>query len=167
MANIGRIQRIADPGRRAVEIGRVLNALPGIAAELRAMRQQAVLELRSHGFSYAEIGQRLGLHRNRVQQIAEGRSGGGKGGAMALWEWWAGLDPAGQAKLMNLSRADLLTPEEFESIRDYLPEGVAGPLEWTEVPGSRKYRLLREYAAFIREQAERRAARQRERLGDA
>src|SRR5262245_52768185 len=103
LADIDRIRRIADPAGRAVEIGRVLNALPEVAAELRAMRQQAVLELRSRGLSYAEIGHRLGLHRNRAQQIAEGRPGGGKGGAVALYEWWAGLDPAAQAMLINLS----------------------------------------------------------------
>jgi hypothetical protein len=30
--------------------------------------------------SLADIGRELGLHRNRVQQIAEGRSSGGQGG---------------------------------------------------------------------------------------
>jgi hypothetical protein len=64
-------------------VGKVLNALPDVHSKLRAMRQQAVLELREQGRSLAEIGELLGLHRNRVQQIAEGRVGGGKGGGSA------------------------------------------------------------------------------------
>ena len=74
LADIEEIKAVRDPAERAVRIGQVLNALPGIAAELRDMRRQAVLELRAQGLSYAEIGERLGLHRNRVQQIAEGRT---------------------------------------------------------------------------------------------
>jgi DNA-directed RNA polymerase specialized sigma24 family protein len=80
MANIARIGQITDPRERAIQIGKVLNTLPAIAAELRALRQAAVLELRARGLSYADISELLGLHRNRVQQIAEGRPGGGKGG---------------------------------------------------------------------------------------
>ncbi|NED99288.1 helix-turn-helix domain-containing protein [Phytoactinopolyspora halotolerans] len=70
-----RIAAIADPVERAVEIGKVLNGLPEMASDLRELRQAAVLELRAAGWSYGQIGQALGLHRNRVQQIAEGRSG--------------------------------------------------------------------------------------------
>jgi DNA-directed RNA polymerase specialized sigma24 family protein len=80
LEDIDRIRAIRDPGERAVEIGKVLNALPKVTKELRELRQAAVKELRDLGLTYAQIGERLGLHRNRVQQIAEGRSAGGKGG---------------------------------------------------------------------------------------
>lgn len=80
LADLDRIQAITDPGERAVEIGKVLNALPDITKELREMRQVAVREMRDLKMTYAQIGERLGLHRNRVQQIAEGRSAGGQGG---------------------------------------------------------------------------------------
>lgn len=70
-----RIDAIADPVERAVEIGKMLNGLPNMASELRELRQAAVLELRQAGWSYGRIGEALGLHRNRVQQIAEGRTG--------------------------------------------------------------------------------------------
>lgn len=76
MADIERIKALPDPAERAREIGRVLNALPAIHAELRALRQAAVLEMRTTGMSYGEIAKVLGVHRNRVQNIAEGRSGG-------------------------------------------------------------------------------------------
>lgn len=80
MTGIDEIERIADPTERALEIGRRLAAIPPWQERLRAMRQTAVLELRAEHLSFAQIGERLGLHRNRVQQIAEGRSAGGQGG---------------------------------------------------------------------------------------
>lgn len=86
LADIDRIEKIEDPAERAVEIGKILNSLPEVAGELRSLRQKAVLELRERGLSYAEIAPLLDLHRNRVQQIAEGRSGGGKGGGARIAE---------------------------------------------------------------------------------
>jgi DNA-directed RNA polymerase specialized sigma24 family protein len=80
LADIDQIEKIADPAERAREIGRRLAAITPWQEKLREMRQAAVLELRASRWSYAEIGRELGLHRNRVQQIAEGRAGGGKGG---------------------------------------------------------------------------------------
>lgn len=79
--DLARIRAVADPAARAVEIGRLFKALSGIYGELREMRQAAVLELRAAGWSYGRIGDALDLHRNRVQQIAEGRTGGIKGGS--------------------------------------------------------------------------------------
>ncbi|WP_162450982.1 helix-turn-helix domain-containing protein [Phytoactinopolyspora mesophila] len=70
-----RINAISDPVQRAVEIGKLLNDLPHVAADLRELRQAAVLELREAGWSYGRIAAALGLHRNRVQHIAEGRTG--------------------------------------------------------------------------------------------
>jgi len=81
LTGIDQIEHIADPEARALEVGRRLGQLPDFQERLRRIRQAAVLEMRGEGLSYAEIGRRLKLHRNRVQQIAEGRPGGGKGGA--------------------------------------------------------------------------------------
>lgn len=84
MSNLDQIEAITDPAERAREIGRRLGEIPKFQERLRAMRQAAVLELRAKGMSYAQIGAILGgLHRNRVQQIAEGRPGGGQGGNKA------------------------------------------------------------------------------------
>jgi len=75
LADVERIRTITDPAERAREIGKVLNALPEVMAELRAMRQAAVLEMRAKGMSHAAIAAELGVHRNRAQNIAEGRTG--------------------------------------------------------------------------------------------
>lgn len=80
MADIAQIQQIADPAERAREIGRRLKAVPELQSQLRVLRQDAVLALKAKGMTYAQIGREIGLHRNRVQQIAEGRSAGGQGG---------------------------------------------------------------------------------------
>jgi DNA-binding NarL/FixJ family response regulator len=76
---LGGVAEIPDPVERALDVGLRLNALPPLAAELRRIRQGAVLEMRAAGMTYGQIGASLGLHRNRVQQIADGRPGGGKG----------------------------------------------------------------------------------------
>jgi hypothetical protein len=80
LADIDRLEEIADPAERAREIGRRLAAIPDYQGKLREMRQRAVLEMRAKNMSFADIGKVVGLHRNRVQQIAEGRSAGGQGG---------------------------------------------------------------------------------------
>ena len=72
LVDIERIEAITDPAERAREIGRVLKRLPATAAELKTMRQKAVQELRAQGHSYGVIGEMLGVHRNRAQQIGEG-----------------------------------------------------------------------------------------------
>lgn len=69
-----RIEAISDPVERAMEIAKILNEMPNLSHELKAMRQAAILELRAAGWSYGRIGEALGIHRNRVQQIAEGRN---------------------------------------------------------------------------------------------
>lgn len=83
MADIETIKEIADPAERARRIGVILGKLPEVAAELRELRQSAVLELRAAGWSHAKIGEALGVHRNRAAQIADGKPGGGKGGSKA------------------------------------------------------------------------------------
>jgi DNA-directed RNA polymerase specialized sigma24 family protein len=80
MAGIDEVEHIADPLERAREVGRRMEQIPAVHARLKDIRRRAVLELRARGLSYGDIGRELGLHRNRVQQIAEGRSGGGQGG---------------------------------------------------------------------------------------
>lgn len=83
MADLDELEQIADPAERAREVGRRMAAVPVWHARLKAIRQQAVVELREQGMSFAEIGREIGLHRNRVQQILEGRSAGGRGGKPA------------------------------------------------------------------------------------
>lgn len=79
MSDLDQVEQIPDPVERAREVGRRLALIPGFQEKLRKIRQSAVLEMRAQRMSYAEIGAELGLHRNRVQQIAEGRPGGRKG----------------------------------------------------------------------------------------
>ena len=68
---------IKDPADRARAIGEVLALCPDLAAELRAGRQQAVLELRTvQQMSHADVAAILGVSRARAQQIAEGRHTG-------------------------------------------------------------------------------------------
>ncbi len=81
MEGIDKLDRIKDPAERARQAGQRLLAIPEFQERLRKIRQEAVAEMRAQRLSFAQIGEQLGLHRNRVQQIAEGRSGGGKGGA--------------------------------------------------------------------------------------
>jgi DNA-directed RNA polymerase specialized sigma24 family protein len=71
---IERIKAVDDPLERAVEIGKLVTSLAQLQEELLRLRREAVLQLRERGYSYGEIGRALGLHRNRIQQIAEGRS---------------------------------------------------------------------------------------------
>lgn len=79
MADIDDIDQISDPAERAREAGRRLSAIPTWQERLRKIRQAAVVEMKAGGMTYADIGRELGLHRNRAQQILEGRAGGGKG----------------------------------------------------------------------------------------
>ena len=79
MADIDDIERITDPAERARRAGQRLGEIPAWQARLRKIRQEAVVEMKAGDMSYADIGRELGLHRNRIQQILEGRSGGGKG----------------------------------------------------------------------------------------
>jgi hypothetical protein len=55
----------------AIELART-TYMPGA----RKIREDAVNKLRQRNMTWGEIGALLGQHRNRVQQIAEGRTGG-------------------------------------------------------------------------------------------
>lgn len=80
MADLDDLEKIADPAERAREVGRRMADVPIWHARLKAIRQAAVAEMKASGMSHADIGRELGLHRNRIQQILEGRSSGGQGG---------------------------------------------------------------------------------------
>lgn len=71
MADIDEVEQITDPVERAREVGRRMAQIPIAHARLARIRRDAVLELRSRGMSYADIGRELQLHRNRIQKIAE------------------------------------------------------------------------------------------------
>ena len=76
MAELERCQAITDPGARAVELTRLIQQLPSIGAAIRSARQAAVAEMHASGLSWTQIGQRLGLHPQRVSQIGKGITGG-------------------------------------------------------------------------------------------
>lgn len=73
MDGIERLEEIADPAERAREIGRRLGEIPGFQERLKVMRQNAILEMRAKGMSFAEIGAELGMSRGRAQQISAGK----------------------------------------------------------------------------------------------
>lgn len=79
-AELARLTSLADPLDRARQTTAAIAELSTERVMLKRQRQAAVLEMRDRGMSLADIGRELGLHRNRVQQIAEGRSSGGQGG---------------------------------------------------------------------------------------
>lgn len=80
MDGIDELEKIGDDAEQVREIGRRLGDIPVFQERLRKMRQAAVLRMKASGLSYQKIGDEIGLHRNRVQQIAEGSTSGGKGG---------------------------------------------------------------------------------------
>ncbi len=67
------VSAITDPVDRARAVGAVLDAVPDLQAELRRVRQEAVLALRETRTT-TEIGRILGLSQPRVSQIAQGIS---------------------------------------------------------------------------------------------
>jgi DNA-directed RNA polymerase specialized sigma subunit len=73
LADIEQVVQIADPAERAREIGRRMALVTQWHTQLKEIRQAAIVEMKASGMSFAEIGRQIGLHRNRVQQILEGR----------------------------------------------------------------------------------------------
>lgn len=69
------LDAIEDPLERVRAANMAMRALEAEQQVLKWVRQACVVEMR-RTMSLAEIGRQVGLHRNRVQQIAEGRSGG-------------------------------------------------------------------------------------------
>lgn len=77
MDGIDEVEHIADPAERAREVGRRMAKIPDWHARMARIRRGAVVEMKDmQGKTFSEIARELELHRNRVQQIYEGRSGG-------------------------------------------------------------------------------------------
>jgi hypothetical protein len=74
LAAVEDFERIADAGERARALGEFLGKIPEVHSQARQMRQQAVLLLRQQGLSWQEIGDIIGVHRQRARQIALGES---------------------------------------------------------------------------------------------
>lgn len=68
------LAEIPDPAERARQVKAALDEMPAIQAELRQLRQAAVLELRAAGLSHADVAKEIGVTRSRAQQIAEGKT---------------------------------------------------------------------------------------------
>jgi hypothetical protein len=77
-ARATQIEAVPGPIGRAREATIAIADLAEERTALRIQRQAAVTEMRET-MSLAEIGGELGLHRNRVQQISEGRTGATRG----------------------------------------------------------------------------------------
>jgi hypothetical protein len=144
LADIDRIRAIADPGERAVAIGDVLNRLPAVAKELREDRRTAVLQLRDQGKSFGQIAEQLKIHRNRVQQIAEGRSDGGRAGTgelpTAVREFKDGRtlnNPAGRTFY------EIVTAAPYEQVVDLVERAKLGKnLYFTPLPEGVEIRTI-------------------------
>jgi len=74
--DLARARALTDPAERAKALTDVLRQLDDLAAEVRADRRAAVLELRAAGQSHQDVANLLKVSRGRAQQIAEGRSNG-------------------------------------------------------------------------------------------
>jgi hypothetical protein len=69
------LEEIADDADRAKAVTAILNEWPDRHARLREVRQQAVLRMKSEGKTWQQIGDALGVHATRAQQIAVGKRG--------------------------------------------------------------------------------------------
>ncbi|MFC4146628.1 hypothetical protein ACFO0M_10205 [Micromonospora mangrovi] len=66
-----------DPADRARALGAALEAVPELQSTLRALRAEAVNELKV-GRTWDQVGEELHLHPARASQIARGVTGGAK-----------------------------------------------------------------------------------------
>lgn len=69
------LEEIEDDAACAKAITDVLHEWPNNHAKLREMRQQRVLRMREQKMTWQEIGDALGIHFTRAQQIAKGLRG--------------------------------------------------------------------------------------------
>lgn len=75
--NLKHLAEQGDAIRRAKDVGTALQAIPELQKWLRALRQEAVREMRDDdGLSHAQVAQEIGTSRARAQQIYEGRTTG-------------------------------------------------------------------------------------------
>lgn len=71
---IDALEAISDAGERAQALGEFLALVPEVHSKARQMRQQAVVTLRQQGLSWQQIGDLLGVNRQRAKRIFEGKS---------------------------------------------------------------------------------------------
>lgn len=64
------IGHLADPLDRLSLLGEVRTELDEAAAGVKKLTREAILELRSAGWTYARIGEVLGVSAQRVEQLA-------------------------------------------------------------------------------------------------
>lgn len=69
------LESIEDDAACAAAITKVLKDWPESHARLREIRQQRVLNLKAQGQTWQQIGDVLGIHFTRAQQIAKGLRG--------------------------------------------------------------------------------------------
>lgn len=72
---IERLEQMQDDEACAKAVTRVLDDWPDHASRLRQLRQARVQRLRDAGKTWQEIGDILGVHFTRAQQIAQGKRG--------------------------------------------------------------------------------------------
>lgn len=75
MDAIAALEQIDDDEACAKAVTDVLENWPTHHARLRELRQQRVLRMRDNGKTWKEIGDILGVHFTRAQQIARGMRG--------------------------------------------------------------------------------------------
>ena len=76
MHDVERVRAIADLERRAAAIKDLTDATRTVDQAIRDVRAETVQQMRDDGWSHQQVADAFGVHRNRAQQIAEGRSGG-------------------------------------------------------------------------------------------
>lgn len=69
------LEEIADDADRAKAVTAILNEWPDQHARLREVRQRAILRMKAEGLTWQQIGDALGVHATRAQQIAVGKRG--------------------------------------------------------------------------------------------
>ena len=69
------LEGIEDDAACAKAITEVLKGWPDSHAKLREIRQERVLRMRAQKMTWQEIGDALGIHFTRAQQIAKGLRG--------------------------------------------------------------------------------------------
>jgi hypothetical protein len=69
------LEEIEDDAACAKAITEVLKGWPDSHAKLREIRQERILRLKAGGKTWQEIGDDLGIHFTRAQQIAKGLRG--------------------------------------------------------------------------------------------
>ncbi|MGK5729741.1 sigma-70 family RNA polymerase sigma factor [Streptomyces sp. URMC 124] len=74
--NLKHLAEQGDATQRAKDVSTALQAIPELQKWLRAIRHEAVREMREGGHSHAQVATELGISRARAQQIAEGRTTG-------------------------------------------------------------------------------------------